>query len=128
MDAAIERWTLAYGLHVLDRYDVDEEGVRAAILAAGATGTTGTCIELIEPMDPTDLTNAIARRLAAVGEGVYHLAFHVDNPDNPIHQTTGSGSIPLIESLPSAPRYEKRSIIHPRYANGVLIELLGPSL
>lgn len=125
LNAAIDRWTSVYGLRVIDRYEVPEEGVRAAMLGI-TTGPNETCIEFIQPLDSSDLSNAVARRLATAGEGVYHLAFRVDNADDPINQQIPAFFVPLIESSPSAPLYEQRSLIHPRHANGVLVELLGP--
>ncbi len=64
------------GLPVLRQADLPDQGVRAALLAAGDSE-----IELLEPTDPS---NGVSRYLATRGEGLHHVCFDVaDVADGP---------------------------------------------
>jgi hypothetical protein len=67
------------------------------------------------------MTNPVARRLAKVGEGFYHLAVVTDD-------VAASGkalermSLPIIERPPVGAGAQGRWLIHPKAANGVMVE------
>lgn len=131
LEASLRVWTQVLGFAEVHRADIHAEGVRTAMLAA-AGGSGSASIELIEPIDKTDLTNPIARHLHRAGEGFYHLAV-VDDDASARARLLASHGAAVIERPPAelgaalagrvgvdAPRH----IVHPKSANGVLIELL----
>ena len=84
-------------------------------------------IELIEPIDHNDMSNAVAKRLATRGEGLYQLAIFVDDINKEGKELAERGAT-LIERdpTPDMPRMPLviRWIVHPKDANGALLELM----
>ena len=67
------------------------------------------------------MSNALARRLAKVGEGFYHLAVVTDDVAVSGTALARSG-LPVVERPPVAPGAQGRWLVHPKAANGVMIE------
>jgi methylmalonyl-CoA/ethylmalonyl-CoA epimerase len=115
LDAAIANY-VALGFGDADRFDVPEQGIRAAffLLAQGA-------VELIQPTDPE---GAIGRFMAKRGEGFHHAAYAVDDLAASLDRLANAG----IELIDGAPRIGGHGLliafIHPRACNGVLTELV----
>lgn len=126
LEKAVEVWTDIFGLTEVERMSVEAEGVRSAFLSTGAAYGEGTCVELIEPIDHADPDSAIARRLAEGGEGVFHLAFRTADAVATAKSLTEAG-LRAFELPPAGPEHAPRAIVHPKSANGILIELLGNS-
>jgi methylmalonyl-CoA/ethylmalonyl-CoA epimerase len=124
LDQAVRQWTEVFGLKVVDRFDVPGEGVRSVILSTGPRYGESACVELMQPLDPDDHSQPIARWLAEHGDGVYHLAFRVDDIDSSEQSLADSGAR-IYRVPPAGPETEPRLIVHPKSANGVLVELLG---
>jgi methylmalonyl-CoA/ethylmalonyl-CoA epimerase len=118
MEESTRLWTDTYGLKVIKSDRIDAEGVRNRFFALG-----NTQIELLEPDNKKDMSNAIARRLANRGEGIYHVALVVDNLDKTYTELAKKGVvITRREPIPDEP--EGRIIVHPKNASGVLLELV----
>lgn len=119
-DEAVARWKTIFG--VAEHRDVGvvaHEGVKCAKFAVG-----GVDLEFIEPIAP----GPQARALQARGEGVHHLSFTIDNVDNDIQRLL-SQEFQLVNTNPRTvvgPQYSvggsRYFFVHPRSANGVLIE------
>ena len=89
--------------------DLRGQGVRAADFYLDQ----GRFIELVEPLGPdTPVGKGLARR----GEGVWCIAMAVDDMQETIKQFKDNGT-QLIE-------HEGGAFIHPKSANGVLIQLI----
>lgn len=125
LDAALARWTGDFGLTVVERMEVEVEGIRNAFLSTGGAYGEATLIELIAPLDPEnpDLSKAIPRRLAEHGEGVFHIAMRARDEAKTQDLLEAAG-IRAFSVPPAGPQQEPRMIIHPASANGVLLELL----
>lgn len=123
LDKAKAEWCERYGLNLVGEEMVEVEGVRNAYVSTAETKDGATCIELIEPLDKGDMSNAIARRLAQSGEGVYHAAFVVEDPAGAGEQLRGHG-VTVIDRDPVDEDSAPRAVIHPKSANGLLLELL----
>lgn len=130
LELSIRFWTQVMGFAEVHRTDVRAEGVRTAMLAGDGAGSTS--LELIEPIEKDDLTNPIARRLHHAGEGFYHLAV-IDEDAAARARLLASDGAAVIERPPAelgtalAGRVRAgaaRHVVHPRNANGVLIEVL----
>jgi methylmalonyl-CoA/ethylmalonyl-CoA epimerase len=120
----VERLTDAYrfyrdalGLPLVREAEVADQGVRAALLAAGDTE-----IELLEPTRPE---TGVARFLAKHGEGLHHVCF--DTPDVGAHLTElGDRGVDLLDRAPRDGLAGRIGFLHPRACDGVLVELATP--
>ena len=63
--------------------ELAEQGVRATLLAVGQTR-----LELLEPMSAD---SPVGRFIERQGEGLHHLAFHVDNITEKLTALSGAG-------------------------------------
>ena len=73
LDAAVERYTRLFGLHVHRRAESKEFGFKNAILPLGKGH--------IEFLQPTDPTKPVGRFLEKNGEGVYLVGFEGSGGD-----------------------------------------------
>src|SRR5207249_6716148 len=106
------------GLPLVKEARLPDQGVRAALLAAGETE-----IELLEPLDSS---SGVGRFLARRGEGLHHLCF--DTPD--IVKTLTSLTEMRVELLDPTPRpglAGQIAFVHPKACGGVLVELATPA-
>ena len=95
---------------------IESQGVRVRAFRA-----QGSLVELLEP---TSSDSPIAKFLEQRGEGLHHIAFRVENLDAEIARLTEEGAR-FINPEPRPGRSNTRVIfLHPKWANGVLIELV----
>ena len=118
IEEATRLWVDTYGLKVSHSRGAEVEGIKNVFLVVG-----DNFIELMEPVNHQDMSNAVARRLATKGEGVYHIAFVVDDIDQESKRLAEKG-IALIKRPPTADQPHGRWLIHPKSANGAMLELL----
>lgn len=116
-----ELWYKTYGLKATHTRVVPEEGIKNAMLPIGTNA-----IELIEPIDHSDMNNAVARRLAERGEGIYHLAIFVDDIFKEGEGLSEKG-VRLIKRDATSSTQAIRWVVHPKDASGVLLELMQTS-
>jgi len=76
----------------------------------------------IELVQPTTEDSGVAKFLAQKGSGMHHLCFEVDDIEGMIEQLR-SKNIRLINEVPLILEGRKAAFIHPKSADGVLIEL-----
>lgn len=77
----------------------------------------------IELLQATDESSAIAKYIAKKGEGIHHIAFAVENILSEIQRLKSEGFIILNETPKIGADNKLVCFIHPKSANGVLIEL-----
>lgn len=118
IEESAKLWTETYGLKILKRGRVDAEGIINLFLRAG-----DSLIELMEPTDKNDMNNAIAKRLATRGEGIFHVALVVDDLEKTGAELEGKGVL-LTRREPIEDEPEGRIVVHPKCASGVLLELV----
>ncbi|OGN95412.1 MAG: methylmalonyl-CoA epimerase [Chloroflexi bacterium RBG_13_51_18] len=82
----------------------------------------GVEIDLLEPMGPD---STVAKFLEKRGEGLHHIALEVDDIDNDLKAMEKKG-IQLIDREGREGVAGKIGFLHPKSANGVLIELVQP--
>jgi methylmalonyl-CoA/ethylmalonyl-CoA epimerase len=120
VEEAQKLWTEVFGLKKFEDISIDVEGIRSVFLSVSGTWDEMT-IELMQPLDKSDMNNAVARRLAKSGEGFYHLAVEVADVER-TGAVLGEHGLPVIErpavSAEDAPRW----LVHPKAANGVMVE------
>ncbi len=94
---------------------VDSESVTTSFFKVGDQK-----IELLEPSEPN---SSIARFIERRGEGMHHLAFHVENIDEEIERLEKEG-FEFVSKTPTKGADNKMVVfLHPKTTNGVLVEL-----
>ena len=94
---------------------VDSESVTTSFFKVGDQK-----IELLEASEPN---STIARFIERRGEGMHHLAFHVDNIDEEIERLEKEG-FSFVSKTPTKGADNKMVVfLHPKTTNGVLVEL-----
>ena len=106
----------ALGLELSGTEEVQDQGVRVALLPAGESR-----IELLEPFsEDTPVGRFIARR----GEGLHHICYEVDDLASKLVDLRSRG-IRLLDGYPRRGAEGKLvAFLHPASAYGVLVELV----
>ena len=113
---AVKVYQQAMGLDVSGYDQVDDQGVRVAMLPIGESR-----IELLEPIRPD---SPIEKFMAKRGEGIHHIAVKVDNIETALARLKDSGAR-LIDSTPRLGAHNTRiAFVHPASTHGVLLELV----
>ena len=105
----------ALGLRVVHEETVEHEQVRTAMIPAGDTR-----IELLEPTAPD---SAIGRFLAKRGEGLHHIALHVDNISSALEDLKAQGVRLVSEDIQTGAGGHLYFFVHPSSTGGVLLEI-----
>ena len=106
----------ALGLKVSAYDQVDEQGVRVAMLNIGESR-----IELLEPTGPE---SPIQKFMTKRGEGIHHIAITVDDIDKALKQLKAAG-VRLVDNEPRRGAHTTRiAFVHPSSTHGVLLELV----
>ncbi len=98
--------------------EVPTEQVRIAFLPMGGPG--GSEIELIQP---TASDSSLAKFLEKRGEGLHHICLEVDDIDAALADMQAKGA-PVLDKQPRIAAEGRAIFIHPKAANGVLLELV----
>ena len=119
LDAAIALHEQTFGLALAHREVVEEQGVEAVLLDAGASH-----VELLRPLQPD---TAVGRFLASRGPGLHHVAYRVDDIDAALDALRDRG-LQLIDETPRTGIRDSRvAFVHPRSTGGVLTEIVQPA-
>lgn len=118
-------WIEVFGFKKFDEFKVEAEGIHSVFLSVGGTPKEMT-IELMEPLDKADMSNAVARRLSKAGEGFYHLAVDVADVEKTAASLEAEG-LPIIRRPAIGAEHGPRWLVHPKAANGVMVEGLDAS-
>ncbi len=95
--------------------ELEDQGVRATLLPIGQTR-----LELLEPLSPD---SPVGKFLERRGEGLHHLAFHVDEVAGTLEALSAAG-IDLVDQEPRPGLSGIIAFIHPRSVHGILTELV----
>ncbi len=113
---ALTFWRDALGLQVVEIEEVEEQGVRVAMLPVGEPR-----IELLEPTGPS---SPVAKFLEKRGAGVHHIAVRVDDIRATLARLKQGGAR-LIDETPRVGAGNCLvAFVHPATAGGVLLELV----
>lgn len=118
LQAAYEFYRDTLGLPVIREAEVPDQGVRAALLAAGENE-----VELLEPVTAG---TGVARFLARRGQGLHHLCFETKNVGALLSELEAKG-VALIDQAPRPGLAGLIAFLHPAACAGVLVELATPS-
>lgn len=122
-DAATRLWTEAFGFQAFEDRRIEVEGIRSVFISVGGTWDE-MVIEIMEPLDKSNMDNALSRRLAHSGEGFYHLCIEVDDVEASGKELEARGMTVLMRD-PVDAHSSPRWLVHPKDANGVMVESLA---
>jgi methylmalonyl-CoA/ethylmalonyl-CoA epimerase len=115
LDATLAFWRDGLGLELSHIVAVPGEQSQVAFLPVGASE--------VELVNPTSDDSGLSRYLEKRGPGMHHLCFEVDDIEGMLKHLKDM-SIQLINESPVAGLGGKRyAFIHPKSANGVMVEL-----
>ena len=119
LDAAIALHEATYGMPVVHREVVTEQGVEAVLLDVGENHD-----ELLVPLaDDTPVGKFLARR----GPGLHHVAYQVTDIDATLAALREQG-VRLIDEQPRfGIRGSRVAFLHPAASGSVLTELVEPA-
>ncbi len=113
--AAARGFYEALGLHVVHEETVEDEQVRAAMIPVGESR--------IELLEPTAEDSPVGRFLAKRGEGLHHIALHVDDISGTLEAMKAKGVRLVSDELQVGAGGHLYFFIHPESAGGVLVEI-----
>jgi methylmalonyl-CoA/ethylmalonyl-CoA epimerase len=95
--------------------DVESEGVKTAFLQVGPNK--------IELLEATATDSPISKFIEKKGEGIHHIAFDVEDIIAEMERLKNEGFILLSDTPKDGADNKLVCFVHPKSANGVLIEL-----
>lgn len=104
------------GLEIHGEETVESEKVKVAMVTVGESR--------IELLEPTSDDSTIAKFLAKRGEGMHHLALHVDNLQAAVDKLKASGARLINEDIRIGAGGHLYVFVHPQSTGGVLLELV----
>jgi methylmalonyl-CoA epimerase len=117
VDEALKFYRDVLGLHVHAMDNVEDQGVRAALLTIGESE-----IELLEPTSPeANMAKFLERR----GEGLHHICFQTADVDGDLETLKAKG-VELVDQKSRGGLAGMICFLHPKASRGVLVELATP--
>ena len=119
LDSAIELHTRAYGMPLVHRETIAEQGVEAVLLDVGENH-----VELLRPLNRE---TPVGRFLSKRGPGLHHVAYQVADVQATLDTLRDRG-LRLIDQAPrTGIRGSRVAFLHPESSGGVLTEIVQPS-
>ena len=115
IEEAAQLYTQGLGLELERVETVSEQGVKVGFLPLGESE-----IELLEPLEAT---STVAQFLEKHGEGLHHICVQVPDIRAAMARLREQGARLLSEELSQGAGGSLVAFVHPRSANGVLLEL-----
>lgn len=114
IESALHFWRDQLGLPLDHIEEVPSQASKVAFLPIGEGE-----VELVEPIDPD---SGLSKYLEKRGEGMHHLCIEVNDIQDMLEKLK-ENQVRLINEDPIELPGRKMAFIHPKSANGVLIEL-----
>jgi methylmalonyl-CoA/ethylmalonyl-CoA epimerase len=119
LDGALTLFETTFGMPVVHRETVEEQGVEAALLDVGENH-----VELLRPLGPD---TPVGKFLAKRGPGIHHVAYQVTDIEAALAQCKDAG-LRLIDETPrTGIRQSRVAFLHPAASGGVLTEIVQPA-
>ena len=115
LEESIKFYEDILGLKCYAIEEVEDQKVKTAFFNAGQTK-----IELLETTDPD---GPIAKFIEKRGEGIHHIAFKTDNIKSSLKELKEKNIILIDDQPRKGAENLDIAFIHPKSANGVLIEI-----
>ncbi|MFQ5473422.1 MAG: methylmalonyl-CoA epimerase [Dehalococcoidia bacterium] len=117
LDESLKFYRDTLNLHVHAQEEVEDQGVRAALLTIGQSE-----IELLEPLSSE---SPIGKFLERKGEGLHHICFETPDVDAEL-EAVKSRDVAVIDQKPRKGLAGMICFLHPKASRGVLVELATP--
>jgi methylmalonyl-CoA/ethylmalonyl-CoA epimerase len=119
LDRALALYEGTFGMPLVHRETVEEQGVEAVLLDVGDGH-----IELLSPLGPDTVVGKFVERR---GEGLHHVAYRVEDIDSTLGKLKEAG-VELIDSEARIGiRGSRVAFLHPKSTGSVLTELVEPA-
>ncbi len=119
LDASIALYENTFGMTLVHRETVTEQGVEAVLLDVGENH-----VELLRPLGPE---TPVGRFLARSGPGLHHVAYQTTDIAAALDSLRAAG-VRLIDSTPrTGIRGSSVAFLHPAATGGVLTEIVQPA-
>ena len=115
LEAALKFFQEVFRIPPGEITELPEQGVLATLLPVGQTR-----LELLQPLSPD---SSVGRFLERRGEGLHHLALHVDNIAEDLEILNARG-LELVDQEPRPGLSGIIAFVHPRSVHGILTELV----
>ena len=119
LDAAIALHETTYGMTLVHRELVTEQGVEAVLLDVGENH-----VELLRPLAED---TPVGKFLASRGPGLHHVAFQVSDIEAALAALKDAGSRLIDETPRIGIRSSRVAFVHPKSSGGVLTEIVQPA-
>jgi methylmalonyl-CoA epimerase len=119
LDEGIARYETAYGMTLVHRETVTEQGVEAVLLDVGENH-----VELLSPLGPD---TPVGRFLARHGPGLHHVAYQTTDIAAVLARLKADGARLVDETPRTGIRGSKVAFLHPAASGGVLTEIVQPA-
>jgi len=119
LDASLELYERDYGMKLVHREIVTEQGVEAVLLDVGENH-----VELLAATGPD---TPVGKFLAKKGPGMHHVAYQVEDIEATLAALKQAG-LRLIDETPrTGIRNSRVAFLHPATAGGLLTEIVQPA-
>jgi methylmalonyl-CoA/ethylmalonyl-CoA epimerase len=119
LDAAIALHETTYGMALVHREVIEEQGVEAVLLDVGENH-----VELLRPLSAD---TPVGKFLCKRGPGLHHVAYQVPDIEAVLRDLSAAG-VELIDTKPrTGIRSSRVAFLHPRSSGGVLTEIVQPA-
>ena len=115
LEQANQLYSTLLNTHPYKEEKVESEGVVTSFFKTGESK--------IELLAATNENSPIAKYINKRGEGIHHIAFYVDHIEEEIERLQKEGFVLLNEQPKKGADHKKVAFLHPKSANGVLVEL-----
>jgi len=119
LDASIALYETTFGMTLVHRETVTEQGVEAVLLDVGENH-----VELLAPLGPD---TPVGKFLAKKGPGLHHVAYQTDDIESALRSLKEAG-LRLIDQTPrTGIRNSRVAFLHPGASGSVLTEIVQPA-
>ncbi len=115
IENSTEIFSKLFGIDAYKREEVESEGVLTEFFQVGPNK--------IELLEASKADSAIAKFIEKKGEGIHHIAFDVEDIRLEMNRLKEEGFVLLNEEPKRGADNKLVCFVHPKSANGVLIEL-----
>jgi methylmalonyl-CoA/ethylmalonyl-CoA epimerase len=119
LDAAIALHETTYGMALVHREVVSEQGVEAVLLDVGENH-----VELLRPLSED---TPVGKFLASRGPGLHHVAYQVPDIEATLAALKQEGARLIDETPRTGIRGSRVAFVHPKSSGGVLTEIVQPA-
>jgi methylmalonyl-CoA/ethylmalonyl-CoA epimerase len=116
LDEGLAVWRDALGLKVDSTEEINDQGVRVAMLALGDSH-----VELLEALSPD---SSVGKFIAKRGPGIHHIAVEVEDINASLADLKSKGARLIDEKPRVGAGGCLIAFVHPATTNGVLLELV----